>query len=244
MIAVQAGSVVIAYVSSPMATWTCLILLLSIHLATNHAAVRAVSMHILNRQRANIVVSSLLETNKAPTPEEVSIQERIFEWDGVLRWRCSAPIATAKIGVPLQRLLGVLGPAHDTTGAIRDGKLIFQRLARIFSQEEYLVWYDASGKEALIVLKEEASPQAQIKAWALSLLVAHRLQDQHATGATDKIVQMLESSVIELSNQWDEYIERMKAAGWDMETANLETTSGSRIRVRVHGGAVQAKAQN
>lgn len=248
MLFVQAGSVVVAYVSSPMATWTCLILLLSIHLATNHAAVRAVSMHTLNRQRANIVLSNLLDTKKGLTPEEVSVQERIFEWDGVLRWRCSDPIATAKTGVSLQSLLGVLqpaSPAHDMTGAIRDRNLIFQRLARIFRQEEYLIWYAVPMKEVLIVLKEQASPQTQIKAWALSLMIAHRLHDQYATSATaDKILQILESSLMELSNQWDDCIVRIRSAGWDMDVANLETTSGTRIRV--YGGAdmLQEKAQN
>lgn len=244
MIFVQAGSVVVAYVSSPMATWTCLVLLLSIHLATNHAAVRAVSMHTLNRQRGNILLSNLLDTQKALTPEEVSIQERVFEWDGVLRWRCSSSIATAKIGVSLQRLLGALGPAHDVTGAIRDGKVTFQRLARIFSQEEYLIWYDASAKEASIVLKEQASPQAQIKAWTLSLMVAHRFQNQDATGATtDKILQMLNLSLMELSIQWGDCIERMRAAGWDIDIANLETTSGTRIRMHEGADMVQKKAQ-
>lgn len=47
----QAGSLVVSYVSSPLATWSCLVLLLSIHLAMNRAAVKSVSMHSLNRQR-------------------------------------------------------------------------------------------------------------------------------------------------------------------------------------------------
>ena len=221
----------VAHVTSPMATWTCLMLLLSIHLATNYAAVKAVSIRTLNRQRANIVISHLLETGMSLSPEEVSAQERIFEKDGVLRWQSSAPIARAKIGLPLQELFRNLGPTHDITGAIRDSKLIWQRLVRIFSQEEYLIWYDAPSKKMLIVLKEHASPQAQIKAWALSLWAAHRLVDQYATSAPDEILQMLESVLVDLTKEWNECTERMKAAGWDLDTANLETTSSTRFRM-------------
>ena len=95
-------------------------LLISVHLATNHAAVRSVSMRSMNRQRANIVLSHLFHDKRALTPEEVSFEERIFEWDGVLRWKGSAPIAKARIGVSLRCLLTSLAPAHDVTGAISD----------------------------------------------------------------------------------------------------------------------------
>ncbi|TKA67954.1 hypothetical protein B0A49_07548 [Cryomyces minteri] len=85
-----AGSLVVSWVSSPLATWSTLLLLLSIHLATNHAAVRAVSMRTLNRQRANLVFSHLIEDDEVLTPEEVSKKERIFDWDGVLKaWACA-----------------------------------------------------------------------------------------------------------------------------------------------------------
>src|ERR1700753_1137715 len=98
-----AGSLVVSYISSKWATWAAMIFLLAIHLGTNYLAVRAVCMQTLNRQRANLVFSSLLEqiasdktTNRGaktlprlvyPTPEEVRLQERVFERDGVLRWK-------------------------------------------------------------------------------------------------------------------------------------------------------------
>ena len=233
---VQTGSVVVAYVSSSMATWTCLVLLISVHLATNHAAVRSVSMRSLNRQRANIVLSNLLHDKRALTPEEVSFEERIFEWDGVLRWKGSAPIAKARIGVSLRCLLSSLAPAHDVTGAISDDNLVLQLLTRIYRLESFLLWYDARRKVAYIVLKEQASSRSQLKAWALALWVSHRLEDGHATGATvDKIIELLESSLIEICNQWDDCIEGMKAAGWDMENASLETMSARRIRLPAEG---------
>lgn len=226
----QAGSVVVTYVSSPMATWTCLVVLLSIHLAMNHAAVRAVSMHSLNRQRANIVLSSLFDGKGALTPEIVSFYERIFDWDGALRWRGSAPFGKARIGISLQDLLKVLAPKHPRTGAIRDGKSILMAVTRLHKDEDFLVWYDAPQRTSLIVLKEGASSRAQLKGWALGLLAAHRLKNEDATSATtDKVLQLVESTLREVSYQWDDYMDQMKTAGWDLDVASLETASGTRL---------------
>lgn len=217
--------------SSPEATWSCLIVLLSIHLAMNHAAVRAVSLHTLNRQRANIVLSNLLEDDKVMTPDQVSYQERIFEWDGVLRWR-GKPFAKAIIGVTLHSLLKTLAPAHIVTGAIRDGNLILERLIDIYIHEDFLMWYDSPKRTAYIVLKGQASPEAQLKAWALALWGAHRFAKQYATGAnTEDLIQLLEMTLSDISDQWGDYMERIRAAGWDVDVAYLETSSSSRIRV-------------
>ena len=220
-------------------------MLLSIHLATNHAAVRAVSLHSLNRQRANIVLSNLLVDNKVMTPEEVSSQERIFEWDGALRWRGSSPFAKATIGVNLLSLLKTLAPAHTVTGAIRDGDLILERLVRIYSHEDFLVWYDSPKRSVYIVLKGQASAKAQLKAWALALWGAHRFGKQYATGAnTENLLQLLEMTLRDISNRWDDSIERIRAAGWDIDIANLETSSGSRIRVTTESLQTMSKKKD
>lgn len=189
-------------------------------------------MHSLNRQRANIVLSNLFDGKGILTPDEVSHHERIFEWDGVLRWRGSAPLAKARIGISLQELLSSLAPAHHATGAIRDENLTFRALLRIFKDEGYLLWYDVRQKTVYIVLKEAAPPKTQLKAWALGLTIAHRLEKQDATGATiDKTLHVVDTSLKEISGRWDAHMERMKIAGWDVDIANLETTSGTRIRL-------------
>ena len=225
----------VSYVSSLTATWSCLIVLLSIHLAMNHAAVRAVSLHSLNRQRANILLSNLLEDDRVMTPDEVSTQERIFEWDGILRWKGKA-FAQARLGVTLYSLLKTMAPAHLVTGAVRDGNLILERLVNIYSHEDFLVWYDSSQKRVYIVLKGQASAKAQLKAWALALWGVHRFTKQYATGATtENVLQLFEITLRDISNQWDEFIERIKTAGWDIDIANLETSSGSRIHFTAEG---------
>ena len=65
LLGMLAGSVVVSWVTTPMATWATLIALLSIHLGTNYAAVKAVSMNSLNRQRANIVFGHMLSYERS-----------------------------------------------------------------------------------------------------------------------------------------------------------------------------------
>ncbi|RLL94544.1 hypothetical protein CFD26_104696 [Aspergillus turcosus] len=65
LIGMLVGSFVVSRVTSFAATWASLLLLLTVHLGMNYAAVRAVQMTSLNRQRANIVFSTLLESDPA-----------------------------------------------------------------------------------------------------------------------------------------------------------------------------------
>ena len=232
----------VSVVSSPTATWSCLILLLSIHLATNHAAVKAVSMHSVNRQRANILFSAFWDQNKVLTPEEVSHQERIFEWDGVLRWRSSAPFAKAHIGVSLQTLLNSLAPAHAATSSTRDANMQLKRLLELFGRDMYLLSYDSTRRVAYVVLKEGATPESSFKAWAHALLLSHDLNKLYATSApTIEISELLQSTLVDLTKYWDGFLKQLSTAGWDIGVANLETTSGTRLRLNANSNNDNSK---
>ncbi|KAF3394272.1 RUS1 family protein [Penicillium rolfsii] len=115
LVGMLVGSVVVSHVTGFTATWISLLTLLALHLSLNYAAVRSVQMTSLNRQRANIVLSALLESDtginlteksiqskietrfetdtsthphtwKVLTPSQVSSQERIFHRGGTLQW--------------------------------------------------------------------------------------------------------------------------------------------------------------
>lgn len=205
----------------------------------NRAAVRAVSMHSLNRQRANIVFSTFLEHNKILNPKDVSLQERIFERDGVLRWRSSSPFATAQIGSPLRDLLASLAPAHEATGSIRDTEAKIMRLIRLYSQEDFLVWYDAPQRVGQITLKEGAAAQSQLKAWALVLWIAHRHRTGGGADATsasfESMLDLHRTTLQELSSRWPDCVQRLRSGGWDVDVVSVETKSGSRIRLQAKG---------
>ncbi|KAB8230700.1 RUS1 family protein [Aspergillus alliaceus] len=128
LIGMLVGSFVVSRVTSYTSTWILLVMLLTLHLSLNYAAVRSVQMTSLNRQRANIVFSTLLDSDPdldiddvnltlqahtkpkqtnvtqsksqwhIPTPGQVSKQEKIFEADGVLRWISSAASTQYKLG--------------------------------------------------------------------------------------------------------------------------------------------------
>ena len=208
-------------------------MLLSIHLAMNHAAVRAVSMHTLNRQRANIVISTMLQQETVLEPVEVSLRERIFEWDGALRWEEARVIAKARIGISLQEFMTNLGRNHDATGPVLDAPVGLEQLAALFRLEDYILWYDASRRQALIMLKVGATPASQLKAWTHALMTAHNFNCEHTVGAESKVeasmLGRLETTLTELSVRWAQDLTALKAAGWDLGNASLETTSATRI---------------
>ena len=217
-----------------MATWTSLILLLSIHLAMNHAAVRAVSMHTLNRQRANIVLSNFLDGGKVLTPDEVSVQERIFEWDGALRWKSSGVIGKAYIGISLQKLLHSLATRHSITSSVRDADVDIERLIELYRSEGYILWLNQADRTAYIVLKDGTGPTSSLKGWAHALWASQQISiDATSAGCGGEAkLELLRRSLEELTSRWDELLGGLRAAGWDLGSASLETSTSTRIRLQ------------
>lgn len=105
------GSFVVSHVTSFAATSVAFLALISLHLGSNYAAVRAVHMTSLNRQRTNIVFSALFASDQdlnlddlgvhgaskrtsrigekqwtVLRPAEVASRERIFTRGEVLTW--------------------------------------------------------------------------------------------------------------------------------------------------------------
>ena len=199
----------------------------------NHAAVRSVSMHTLNRQRANLVFSEYLADGKVMNPKNVSRQERVFEQDGVLRWKGHSPIGSAKVGVSLQDLLKPWAGQPTVTGSFRNLDLILSRTVEIFSDERYLLWYHYPHREACIALKDGATPRDQMKAWAHALWVAHRLENVAlATSATpDKVLGVIQEVRMDLSNRWVTCMQDIESADWDLNTCSIETTSRLRLHI-------------
>ena len=198
----------------------------------NRAAVREVSLHTLNRQRTNIVFSEYLSNRKILSPEDVSARERIFEWDGVLRWRDQAPIGRAKVAVSLEDLLKPLLEAQTVTGSLLGRSDALPKLMGIFADDEYLLWFDCRHQIAYILLKSQASAQDQIRAWVHALWIAHSLRGYVATSAAPvEVLDTVENVRKDLSSLWVSCMEQMKAAGWDINVANIETASGLRIRL-------------
>ncbi|KAL1981525.1 hypothetical protein VTN96DRAFT_2506 [Rasamsonia emersonii] len=125
LLGMLAGSVVVSHVTSLPATWTALIFLIFLHLGTNYRAVRAVQMTSLNRQRANIVFSTLLSSDPG-----LDLVERQFRPDGSGGKDGDSTIATSASRSPLR----VLRP-DEVAG-----------LERIFEKDGVLRWISSSSE--------------------------------------------------------------------------------------------------
>jgi hypothetical protein len=270
-----AGSFVVSHITTTSATWLALLLLIMIHLWTNYLAIHAVSMRTLNRQRANIVYSNYLESlwrseNYSPdksskeleledlqkhsvlTPEEVSSQERIFELDGVIRWRGATAIGTCTLGCSLKSILPKLplsirdsqingytyshSPTpNKSTHAKINISFSIEALFELFANENYILYYYYSSSflsppqpRFVIILKEEADTKTQLKSWFHVVLCARKLQ-QESKPAELPILEKLRDTLIEVDRYWENLVEALDQAGWDTENGALETRSGTRV---------------
>ena len=229
----KAGTLVVSRVSSPLATWIWLIILLTIHLGTNYAAVRAVKMRTLNRQRANLVLSTLMDDDRVLTPEQVSSDERIFERDGILRWKGSQPLGHAVIGVSVRQLLASMNGPRSS----KHLRGSFAHLNGLFRGEDYILWYDLGRREGLILLQGTATARTQLKAWAHGLLVARQvglrnslpdnksLQVEPSSATLDVLGETLKF----LNGRFEKDVQRIQTAGWDVDTSALVTRPGYRL---------------
>jgi len=227
---VQVGSVLVSRISTPLATWMAMLVLLTIHISMNHAAVRAVSMRSLNRQRANIVFSHLLAYDKVLAPQDVSRRERIFERDGVLRGVHDQVIGYGRIGVSFQQLIRAMSRGNHTTGSVTLHGNELARLVDLYRSELYILWFDWEVSTVYILLKQGTTAQSQLKAWCQGLLLAQRATENSDEKESDTLrFAALVSSLEQTSKGFDEYTERLRAASWDLEISALETRSGTRL---------------
>ena len=151
-------------------------MLLALHLSLNYAAVRSVQMTSLNRQRANIVFSTLLNTDpdvtqllhpeltkqqpqshqppswKTLTPAHVSKQEKIFETDGILRWSSSTTtppqtLGYCRIGISLQQFLSSSALSTTSSKSLRT-PIPMPQLTTLFSKEGYILYLTNSSSSS------------------------------------------------------------------------------------------------
>lgn len=209
MLGIFAGTIVVSCISSPFATWIAMIILLTMHLGTNYLAVRAVCMTSLNRQRANILFSHFLSTSPLDqnhiqkqtkeksiqiqilTPKEVALAERIFEWDGVLRWNnASKTYGTCIIGVELQSILREIFRQDPTTNSFTKSSIDTKRIFRSLQTRGYLLWYSPTKNRFQITLSSTSTVKTQLLAWFHALLTAREIHSEKVGMACEGIGQM------------------------------------------------------
>lgn len=232
------GSLVVSWVTTPIATWTTLIFLLSLHLETNRRAVRAVSMRTLNRQRATIVFHQLRQGH-VPTPDQVSRQERIFERDGVLRGSNGTAYGYCNVGATMSSLLAAFGSTSKATNATLLHDESLSHLLSIYNDRAYILWSSKTNRQIHlnITLKTEAKAGDVLTAWWHALLVGEHLngtaQSEKSSRSVDQTTQLdpLERTISGADELWRKYNSELKNAGWDLGIGALETMSSTRISI-------------
>lgn len=265
------GSAIVPYITTRFSTWLSLLVLLAIHLGTNYLAVRAVCMQTLNRQRASIAfshyITSIKPTSKSPpttlsttseilTPEQVSNIERIFDWDGAIRWQGGTQIlAHTTLGVSLSTILSSLLPASShnsktgsyvsTSGEGTKSNASFASLLDIFRDERYILWYAGyfqnKKKRFLIALKQDADTDTMLKAWLHAMMVlamerSGEWKEHNGNKGVLRSMGILKSTLKEVGVVWDSLRPALVQAGWDLDTGAMETTRGVRVVVGVEEG--------
>ncbi|THW04942.1 DUF647-domain-containing protein [Aureobasidium pullulans] len=233
LVGMLVGCLVVKVVITPLATWTTLLLLLTLHLATNYMAVRSVCMRTLNRQRANIVFACLHKHNRILNPKEVSAKERVFERDGILRDVDDNCLGYARIGIPASELLQRLGETEKLTKAtnLPDGRLL--QLLDVFEDEGYVLYLEQPSDMVCILLKKGSDTAVQLKAWYHALLLARLVRQGYES--EKKPMDMVQSTLVAVRKDWERVQARLGEAGWDLDTAALETTSGFRVSILIIG---------
>lgn len=243
------GTLLISYIPSTslLTTWITLLSLLAIHLGTNYMAVSAVCMRTLNRQRVNLVfgeafrqvvqsidsVDAMLEREIDGTAarerrwmgmEWVRCREKVFERDGVLRFRGKV-VGYCEVGVSLRTLISCLLPS---TSSIPPTTTLTKLLA-LFEDTPYIIAYSPRAGTYYIVLKEHATSRDVLEAWLvvfLSAVFKDRVLDKEGwiegLGAVVEVVRVVRGDV------W----KGLEKEGWDLSVGALETRGRVRVRVR------------
>ncbi|KAK5138337.1 hypothetical protein LTR08_003398 [Meristemomyces frigidus] len=238
LVGMLVGSLVVTWITTPLATWTTLLLLLSIHLETNRRAVRAVSMRTLNRQRATLVYHEL-RRGKVPKPQDISKQERIFEWDGVLRDPNNQVNGSCLVGASMKSFLSSLeSQQRSATGAMTVDSAGLITLLKQSDDRMYLLSFDSNLHPVRfdIVIKTGATPVDVLTAWWHALALSERISAlsswSHTPEKQQDRIRMMEETAADAKELMQKYGEDMKKAGWDLGTGALETTSSIRVGVR------------
>ena len=231
------GSLVVTWITTPLATWTTLILLLSIHLETNRRAVRAVSMRTLNRQRATLVYHELMR-GQVPKPEDISRQERIFERDDVLRNSNDQISGSCAVGASMTTFLASLASQQrSATRAMTVDSAWQTTMLKHLNGRMYLLSSDGNSDSVHynIVIKSGATPKHILTGWWHALALSERASALRSLTDTPEgqkeMAKIMEATATDASKLMQQYSEALKQAGWDLETGALETRSSIRVGV-------------
>jgi len=232
------GSLIVPRLVTPWPIYTALFLLVALHLGINYLGVRGLVLRTLNRQRVALAWVSYRSSKGTvvPSPSNVSKAERILTRPGVFRDPLGRITGRCTIGLPFFDAFRGHFPSS-----------LFEH----FEEERYLLWYDnqclrptrdgaghtVRGPVYLhIVLKDGYTVSDQLRAWIhaaeLCSMTAHK-----PTGSTDReAMALIRASHKCIVQCFPDFIERMRAAGWNTVDGPLMPGSPKGVLLGANGG--------
>lgn len=164
-------------------------------------------------------------------PSYVSQQERIFERDGILRWISGESLGFAVVGIGLGDILKHLPVKKLGPSSLHAGTAFLTELLEVFAHESYVLW-PAPGK-MLIALKIGSTTGTQLKAWYHALVLARHISKggPHTRGRSEACVDDVRETLQRVSLEFGGLQSKLTSAGWDIDTAAVETAFRTRIKI-------------
>ncbi|KZW01257.1 DUF647-domain-containing protein [Exidia glandulosa HHB12029] len=224
------GSILVPRITSAQGTWAALVLLIGVHLLLNFLGVRSVTMSSLNRQRATLVLGSIIDRRPIPSPSEAARMESIFAPGSRLflpsdsNSNPKAILGRCRIGVSLEEVIKHLRRHGD-----EDVGATVENLLRQYDAERYVLLCTRSrwGRaDVLVCLKPSATPRDTLYAWTHALLAA-RARGRQSEG----------HAALQARELLNEHWEALERVGWRVDESCLLTGSDRRIEVVSTGDA-------
>lgn len=219
LVGLLVGSVVVKYVQSQRSVVLLMSALVLGHLWVNYQAVCSVHMTTLNRQRATILFSKYLETNRVLSPAEVAKRENI------LRWNTSIPSRDGRRFAQIEFTSSYADATKDLylpgADSILDGP-----------EQTYFICKGNQRNSVVIkiLLHHRAEPQRAIEAW-FTVMQAH----------WDSVLPDSPGHVLKRANDcslipWNatSLFNTMESLGWDFSSQAFETGAPVRVRFQKH----------
>lgn len=249
LVGMWVGGFVVSRVEGNAATWCWMTALLFLHLWANYQAVRSVTLRNLNRERAALVCHALLADQDNSTAAIETSVETIRSRESVLdtisfcrsifkRLRGTSDGSHAwkrwRIGTSLQEFLSTLNLQSGGSAARKVSAYTIE-IINLFESEAYLLHWNHSSCEALVILKVSARPIDQFKAWLHAAHIHRRIMnggmDVSLDGGPSARIQLLKDTLSEVKLCWTQYCSKLESQGWDLDATNLELGTSFRLSI-------------
>lgn len=224
------GTVVVKYVEDQTAVVTLMVILVFTHLWVNYLGVRSVCMNTLNRQRATILFTEFLSTNKLLTPAEVAARESVIFWSPVLKNQRGEEVARVEFAESYSHALNCGGGGLSKVFVL-DGQGHTHFIPRYGP-------YPLTPIRMLLWSGGESDTRAAIAAWFKAVDMAWSMK-RGADFSAKQFHVFNESDPKDTAGpstwDWALLCDRLERRGWDLSTQAFETTAPVRLTAQPAG---------